>query len=86
MPNKTLEKQLTAHIHGLYLNFNFMCKINHSAIRTLNLQNILTLFFHAFFCMFPHTPSYPNTILLRALFKSSNNSQRVFQESLKVSF
>ena len=88
MPNKTLEKQLTAHIHGLYLNVNFMCKINHSTFRTLNLYTVLALVFPAAFCVIPppHAPSYPNTILLRALFKSSNNSQRVFRESLKVSF
>lgn len=53
MPNKTIEKQLTAHIHGLYLNFSFMCKINHSTIRTSNLQNVLTLVFHTSFCMIP---------------------------------
>lgn len=56
MPNKTLEKQLTAHIHGLYLNWNFMCKVNHSAIRTLNLHNVLTLVFPAAFCMIPPPP------------------------------
>lgn len=56
MPNKTLEKQLTAHIHGLYLNLNFMCKIKHSTMETLNLQNVLTLVFHASFCMIPPHP------------------------------
>lgn len=56
MPNKTLEKQLTAYIHGLYLNFNFTCKINHSTIRTLNLQNVLTLVFQASCCMIPPHP------------------------------
>ena len=56
MPNKTLEKQLTAHVHGLYLNLNFMCKINQSSIRTLNLHNVLTLVFPAAFCMIPPQP------------------------------
>lgn len=56
MPNKTLEKQLAARIHGLYLNLNFKYKIKHNTIRNA----ISTKCPHSgFSCFFLHDSPTP---------------------------